>query len=169
MMSKRTPIISLLTSFVLLAAMFTSSVSNTAWAQRKPAPQKVKAEHPSLSRYAVDLTRMARLRRLELSASHGAELRWMIKLLSEDGQRNPVLITDSAANVKQVAESLARKIASGKVPASLQNKQVFRLNLDALSAGVKDSTEFVARLQAVLNETAEAKGQIVLFVDQLHQ
>src|SRR5258706_12887620 len=169
MMMKRTPIISLLTSLVLMAAMFTSSVSNTARGQRKAGQQKGKVAHPSLSRYAIDLTMLARSGRLELTNGHRAELGRMIKLLADDPQRNPVLITDSGANVQEIAESLARKIASGKVPDSLQSKQVFRLNLEALSAGAKTSAEFVARLQAVLTETAAAKGQIILFVDQLHQ
>jgi ATP-dependent Clp protease ATP-binding subunit ClpB len=51
----------------------------------------------------------------------------------------------------------------------LLNKQVFSLNLDALSAGAKTSKEFVARWLAILTEAAATEGQIILFVDQLHQ
>src|SRR5450432_238529 len=102
-MNKRTPIISLLTSFALLAAMFTNSVSGTARAERKPEQQQANLEHSALSRYAVDLTMLARLGRLQTRTSHRAELGRMIKLLSDDGQRNPVLITDSSVNVQELA------------------------------------------------------------------
>src|SRR5258708_26318657 len=166
---KQTPIVTLLTSFALLASMFTGTVSSTPRAQRKADQQTTKAKHPYLSRYAIDLTKLARQGRLATRANHYAELNRAIKLLAEDGPRNPVLIDDSGANVQTLAESLAKKIAAGRVPASLQNKQVFSINLDALSANAKDSAEFVARLQAVLAETAEARGQIILVVDQLHQ
>ena len=168
-MNTKTPIISLLSSFVLLGAMFSNSVSSTARAQRKSGPQKAKVARPALSRYAVNLTNLARQGRLEPGTAHRVELGRMISLLASDEQRNPILITDSRASVQAIAESLAKKIAAGKVPDSLQGKQVFSLNIDALSVGAKDSVEFVARLQSVLNETAAAKGQIILFVDQLHQ
>src|ERR1700730_4870588 len=106
---KKTHIISLLTSFVLLAAMFTGSVSSTVRAQRKAEQQKAQVAHPFLSRYAINLSKLARSGQLETRTGHLAELARMIKLLSKDGQRNPVLITDSKANVQEIAESLARK------------------------------------------------------------
>ncbi|HEV7398372.1 MAG TPA: S8 family serine peptidase, partial [Pyrinomonadaceae bacterium] len=61
------------------------------------------------------------------------------------------------------------RIASGDVPVALQNKQVFSLNLNKLAAGVRDSDEFLARLQAVVADAASGNGQVILFVDQLHQ
>src|SRR5436190_18088340 len=99
--------------------MFTSLVGGTAGAQRKPAQQKARVSHPSLSRYAVNLTRLARQGRLETRNSHVAELARVIKLLADDGQPNPVLITDSGLSVQAIAESLARRIAAGRVPDSL--------------------------------------------------
>src|SRR5215813_14128061 len=171
----KTPTVTWLTSFTLLAAMFVSPASSLTKPQttrRAPrsreTPQKDANVHPALSRYAFDLTGLARQGKLSSRNSHKSDLNSVIATLSNDAQHNPVLIADGGAD-KELAEALARKIAAGKVPDSLQGKTLFSLNLEALAANAKDPAEFVWRLRAVLNETAAAAGQIILFVDQLHQ
>ena len=165
-----------LTSFLLLAAMFVSPLRSIAQSdsQRSDADeQTAKAGYPALSHYAVDLTRVARQGRLHTRRSYKDELNRVIKILSEDAQHNPALIGEAgegnSADVAEVAFALARRIVTGHVPESLKDKQVFSLNLGKLAAGAKDSHEFVSRLRSVLTETAAANGQIILFVDQLHQ
>jgi ATP-dependent Clp protease ATP-binding subunit ClpA len=61
------------------------------------------------------------------------------------------------------------KIAFGDVPATLRNRRVFRLSLDALAKGARTSDEFAGRVAAVFAEAEQAESRIVLFVDQLHQ
>src|ERR1700687_437056 len=176
MRTRKQPPIMWLTSFLLLAAMFVSPLRSIAQSdsQRSDADeQTAKAGYPALSRYAVDLNRIARQGRLHARRSYKAELNSVIRILSEDAQHNPALIGEagegSSAEVAEVAFGLARRIVTGHVPESLRDKQVFSLNLSKLAAGAKDSNEFVSRLRSVLTETAAANGQIILFVDQLHQ
>src|SRR5918911_2401678 len=134
------------------------------------AKPKAEASYPVLSRYATDLTALARQARLEAVRGHEAEIRRVAALLSNNVERNPVLIGESNnADKMALALGLAQKIAAGDVPENLRDKRVFSLNLDRLSAGAKDPAEFASRLQAILAETTEAKGRVILFVDELHQ
>src|SRR2546423_6959815 len=106
--NKKTPVIALLTSLALSTSILIGPVSSAATAQRKTLQQPVQTQHPSLSRYAVDLTKLARQGRLGSRVSHHTELNRGIKVLGEDSRRNPVLITDSGATVQEIAEGVAR-------------------------------------------------------------
>lgn len=173
---KLTPTITWLTSLVLVATVISSPMGvfaqSTGRLLNRASTERVRAEHPSLSSYAVDLTRIAK-RTSTFETQHQNELSRVIRILAESSEHSPVLIGQAgegnSADVAEIAFALARQIASGNVPATLQNKQVFSLNLNKLAAGAKDSGQFVARLQAVLADAASANGQIILFVDQLHQ
>src|SRR5438046_6995581 len=134
--NKKTPVIALLTSLALSASILISPVSSAATAQRKNLQQPIQTQHPSLSRYALDLTKLARQGRLGARVSHHLELNRVIKVLGEDSRRNPVLITDSGATGQEIVEGVARKIAAGKVSETMLEKEVFKLNLEALSADV---------------------------------
>src|SRR6266516_1715070 len=126
--------------------------------------------YPLLSRYATDLTRLARQGKLETISGHRAEIRQLLDALSAGTNRNPVLINDGInLDTSEIISGLAQRIVAGKAPENLRDKRIFSLSLDRLSAGARDSEEFVARFSATLNEAAAAKGQIILFVEQLHQ
>jgi serine protease AprX len=132
--------------------------------------QTSRPQYPSLTRYGTDLTKLARQGRLRLDGNRSAEIARLVKSLSADTGRNPVLVNNSeAANDTQIAEGLAQRIASGDVPESLREKSVFSLNLDALFAGTKDSRVFASRLKAVMDEAADSRGRVILFVKELHQ
>ncbi len=173
---KQSPTIMWLTSIALVGSVLSSPLHSLAGSvpQRQAKHEAAQmAVHPALSSFAVDLTGLARQGRLEANTGHTVELNRVVKILSENAWRNPLLIGDAgegnAAEVAGIARGLAQRIADGKVPVSLEGKQVFSLKLDKLAAGAKDSDEFIARLQLVLSEAAAANGQILLFVDQLHQ
>jgi len=68
-----------------------------------------------------------------------------------------------------VVEGLAQRVALGDVPASLQGKTVFSLDLGALVAGAKYRGEFEERLKAVIQEVTESDTGIILFIDEIHQ
>ena len=68
-----------------------------------------------------------------------------------------------------IVEGLAWRIFKNDVPVSLQNKTLYELDLGALVAGAKYRGEFEERLKAVLNEIKKAEGDIILFIDEIHQ
>jgi subtilisin family serine protease len=124
------------------------------------------AEFPLLSRYASELT----TRRGDAGAdARAAEIQRAVEILSRDSRNSPLLITDAGADAASVARGVARRIAEGRVPASLRGANVFALSPGSLAFGAKTSDEFVARLRSLLEEASQSRGRVVLFVEDFHQ
>ncbi|HUS10128.1 MAG TPA: AAA family ATPase [Pyrinomonadaceae bacterium] len=120
--------------------------------------------HPNLQRFALDLTKLARLGRLEKVVGYDAEV---AKTLS-DSTKTPVLIGESNLDRTAIARGLALRIDLVEVPAALR-KQLFSLNLNAIAANAKTSQEFENCVQAIIGEAEKANGQIILFIDELQE
>jgi ATP-dependent Clp protease ATP-binding subunit ClpB len=135
--------------------------------------QSVTTEDPegtyeALAKYTRDLTGLARAGKLDPVIGRDAEIRRAIQVLSRRTKNNPVLIGDPGVGKTAIAEGIALRIAAGDVPESLKNRRLVQLDLAALVAGAKYRGEFEERLKAVLTEVAQANGQILLFIDELH-
>ncbi|AIK95583.1 ATP-dependent chaperone ClpB [Candidatus Odyssella acanthamoebae] len=122
----------------------------------------------ALNRYAKDLTAVAREGKLDPVIGRDEEIRRTIQVLSRRTKNNPVLIGEPGVGKTAIAEGLALRIVNGDVPEALKNTRLMSLDLGALIAGAKYRGEFEERLKAVLNEIANAAGDIVLFIDELH-
>ncbi|HKO27764.1 MAG TPA: AAA family ATPase [Solirubrobacteraceae bacterium] len=92
----------------------------------------------------------------------------MIQVLSRRTKNNPVLIGEPGVGKTAIVEGLAQRIVSGDVPESLKDRRLVALDLSAMVAGSKYRGEFEDRLKAVLKEIADAEGQIIVFIDELH-
>ena len=120
-----------------------------------------------LEQFSRDLTQMAYEGRLDPVIGREDEIRRVIQILSRRTKNNPVLIGEPGVGKTAVVEGLARRIVTGKVPASIRDKRLLTLDLSGMVAGTKYRGEFEERIKRVIEEVTADKN-IILFVDELH-
>lgn len=96
------------------------------------------------------------------------EIRRMVEIISRKTKNNPVLIGDPGVGKTAIVEGLAHRIAGGDVPSGLKDKELIELDIGMLIAGAKYRGEFEERLNAVIKEVKEKEGQVILFIDEIH-
>ncbi len=121
-----------------------------------------------LERYSRDLTALAREGKLDPVIGRDEVILRVIQVLSRRTKNNPVLIGEPGVGKTAIVEGLAQKIIVGDVPEPLMTKRVVALDLGAMVAGSRFRGEFEERLKAALDEIHNAKGEIILFIDELH-
>ena len=127
------------------------------------------SQYQALSRYSTDLTQLARDGELDPVIGREVECERVMQVLNRRTKNNPVLIGDAGVGKTAIVEGLAQRIAAGEAPERLRDKSVLALDMGALVAGSKFRGEFEERLQSVMREVRESKGEIILFLDEIHQ
>jgi ATP-dependent Clp protease ATP-binding subunit ClpC len=127
------------------------------------------SKYQALERYAVDLTDAARQGKLDPVIGREDEVKRVMQVLNRRTKNNPVIIGEAGVGKTAIAEGLAQKIVSGDVPENIKGKRVLALDMSALVAGSKFRGEFEERLKAVMDEIKRAKGEVIVFIDELHQ
>ncbi|MBF8265209.1 MAG: ATPase AAA-2 domain protein [Dehalococcoidia bacterium] len=122
---------------------------------------------PTLDQLGVDLTNLARNKKLDPVIGRTKEIERVIQILSRRTKNNPALIGEPGVGKTAIVEGLAHRIVAGEVPETLQGKRLVTLDVGSLVAGTKYRGEFEERLKKVIEEI-KASGNCVLFVDEMH-
>jgi ATP-dependent Clp protease ATP-binding subunit ClpB len=125
--------------------------------------------YDALKKFARDLTEAARAGKLDPVIGRDEEIRRTIQILARRTKNNPVLIGEPGVGKTAIAEGLALRIANGDVPDNLKDRTLMSLDMGSLIAGAKYRGEFEERLKGVLDEVKAGEGQIILFIDEMHQ
>ena len=122
----------------------------------------------ALQKYGRNLVEDVRNGKIDPVIGRDDEIRRVIEILSRKTKNNPVLIGEPGVGKTAIVEGLAHRISNGDVPLSLKDKDLIELDMGSLIAGAKYRGEFEERLKAVLNEVKEKDGQIIMFIDEIH-
>ena len=135
---------------------------------------KVSSDNPEdtydvLKKYGKDVTALARQNKLDPVIGRDDEIRNVMRILTRKTKNNPCLIGEPGVGKTAIVEGLAQRIIRGDVPTSLKGKTIYSLDLGLLIAGAKYRGEFEERLKSILDELESANGNILLFIDEIHQ
>jgi ATP-dependent Clp protease ATP-binding subunit ClpB len=135
--------------------------------------QKVTDESPEtkykvIEKYSVNLTELARQKKLDPIIGRDREIRRIIEILSRRTKNNPILIGEPGVGKTAIVEGLAQRIVANEVPDSIKGKEIISLDLGALIAGAKYRGEFEDRLKAIIREIKSNPGKFIVFIDEAH-
>jgi len=135
---------------------------------RRVTDARAESKYRSVQKYGRDLTELAKQGKLDPVIGRDEEIKRVMQILTRRTKNNPVIVGEAGVGKTAVAEGLAQKIISDDVPDSLKGRKVIALDMGALVAGTKFRGEFEERLKAVMDEVRESKGEIILFIDEIH-
>ena len=135
---------------------------------RRVDDPRAESKYRALDSFSVDLTALANAGKLDPVIGREAEVARVMQTLVRRTKNNPVLIGAAGVGKTAIAEGLAQRIVSGDAPEELRDRRVLALDVGALVAGAKFRGEFEERLKAVMDEIRDARGEIILFIDELH-
>lgn len=120
-----------------------------------------------LENYCISLTRRAQEGKLDRIVGRSEETDRVIQILNRRNKNNPCLIGEPGVGKTAIAEGLAQRIADGKVPYKLADKEVYLLDLTSLVAGTQFRGQFESRMKGLIEEIKK-QGNIILVIDEVH-
>lgn len=138
-----------------------------ASAKEKDAQKGVKVDD-ALSKYTVDVTAQAERGELDPVIGRDHEVRRLLEIVGRKKKNNPVLVGEPGVGKSAVVEALALRLIGAQVPETMKGKRILSLDLGALIAGAKYRGEFEERLKNLLKSLEKLKGQVILFIDEIH-
>lgn len=135
---------------------------------KRTSSKKSKKNDSFIDSYSIDLTEKAREGKIDTVIGREKEVNRLIQILSRRSKNNGILLGPPGVGKTAIVEGLAKKIADGEVPASIQGKRIISLDLPNLIAGTKYRGEFEQRLKSLIDQIIESKRNIIVFIDEVH-
>ena len=121
-----------------------------------------------LEKLGTNLTEQARDGLLDPVIGRENEIQETAEILSRRTKNNPILVGDAGVGKTAVVEGLAQAIVAGKVPETIQDKEIYSIDLSSLEAGTQYRGSFEENIKQLVKEV-KAAGNIILFFDEIHQ
>ena len=141
--------------------------SSNSGERKKIKVDKKNKKKKSLDTFGTNLTNKAKNGQLDAVIGRNKEIQRIIQILNRRSKNNPCLIGEPGVGKTAIAQGLAIKIAEGKVPAKLLNKEVYLLDMTAVIAGTQFRGQFEARMKSIIDECKNL-GNIILVIDEIH-
>lgn len=145
-----------------------SSSSSSTEKKKVKVDKKTKdKKKKALDTFGTNLTNKAKNNEIDMVIGRNKEIQRMIQILNRRSKNNPCLIGEPGVGKTAITQGLALKIADGKVPAKLLNKEVYLLDMTAIIAGTQFRGQFEARMKSIMDE-CKSLGNIILVIDEIH-
>ncbi|WP_433674480.1 ATP-dependent Clp protease ATP-binding subunit [Microbacterium gorillae] len=141
---------------------------SVAASEAPAAAESTPSQQSMLDTYGTDLTARARAGELDVVIGREDEIEQTIEILSRRTKNNPVLVGEAGVGKTAVVEGLAQAIVADTVPVQLRGRSVIMLDLPAMLAGTRYRGDFEERLTKTLEEIAERKDDVIVFIDEIH-
>lgn len=158
----------------IFSNIFGKSQDSSANSSESGEKKKVKVDKKTtnkkkkaLDTFGTNLTNKAKNNEIDLVVGRNKEIQRMIQILNRRSKNNPCLIGEPGVGKTAIAQGLALRIASGKVPAKLLNKEVYLLDMTAIIAGTQFRGQFESRMKSIMDE-CKSLGNIILVIDEIH-
>ena len=144
-----------------------STDSNSSSKKKVKVDKKASKKKKALDTFGTNLTLKAKKNELDAVIGRDKEIQRIIQILNRRSKNNPCLIGEPGVGKTAIAQGLAIRIANGKVPAKLLNKEVYLLDMTAIIAGTQFRGQFESRMKSIIDE-CKSLGNIILVIDEIH-
>lgn len=144
-----------------------SNNSSSTNKKKVKVDKKANKKKKTLETFGTNLTQKAKNNELDAVIGRDKEIQRIIQILNRRSKNNPCLIGEPGVGKTAIAQGLAIRIANGKVPAKLLNKEVYLLDMTAVIAGTQFRGQFEARMKSIIDE-CKSLGNIILVIDEIH-
>lgn len=127
------------------------------------------SEEQEIPTFLINLNDLATQGKLDPVIGRSKEIRAVMEILGRRSKNNPVLVGAAGVGKTAIVEGLAEQVVKGAVPDVLKNKTIYSLDMGSLMAGTKYRGDFEERMQNLIKFVKSKAGEVILFIDEIHQ